>query len=308
MLRAIELCAGAGGLSLGLESAGFQPVALVDNDPYACATLRMNRPLWNIIEADLTHIDLSPWRGVDLLSGGLPCPPYSLAGKRLGAEDERDLFPAMLNIVGAINPRAILIENVRGLMQSKFGDLRDRLAGDLLAMGYRSYWALLNAADFNTPQNRHRVFLIGLRNDVKSEIQWPLPTESKPKTVGETIGNLMSERGWKNADAWANNANRIAPTIVGGSKKHGGPDLGPTNVRREWASLGVDGTGVANSAPSSAFDDLPRLTARMIARIQGFPDKWQFCGGKTQQCRQIGNALPPPLATSVAASLGACLR
>ena len=308
MLRAIELCAGAGGLSLGLESAGFQPIALVDNDPYACATLRMNRPLWNIMEADLTHIDLSLWRGVDLLSGGLPCPPYSLAGKRLGAEDERDLFPAMLNIVGAINPRAILIENVRGLMQSKFGDLRDRLAGDLLAMGYRSYWALLNAADFNTPQNRHRVFLIGLRDDVKSEIQWPLPTESKPKTVGETIGNLMSERGWKNADAWANNANRIAPTIVGGSKKHGGPDLGPTSVRREWASLGVDGTGVADSAPSSAFDGLPRLTARMIARIQGFPDKWQFCGGKTQQCRQIGNALPPPLATSVAESLGACLR
>lgn len=308
MLKAIELCAGGGGLSLGLETAGFQPVALVDNDPCACATLRMNRPLWNTIEADLRSIDFSPWQGVDLLSGGLPCPPYSLAGKRLGTEDERDLFPAMLNIVSAIGPRAILIENVRGLMQSKFGNLRDRLASDLSAMGYRSYWKLLNAADFNTPQNRRRLFLIGLRSDVKDELQWPLPTENKPKTVGETIGDLMSEHGWKNAEAWANNANRIAPTIVGGSKKHGGPDLGPTSVRREWASLGVDGMGVANSAPKPGFHGLPRLTARMIARIQGFPDKWKFFGGKTQQCRQIGNALPPPLATSVATSLGACLR
>ena len=308
MLSAIELCAGAGGLSLGLESAGFQPVALVDNDPYACATLRTNRPLWNTIEADLRSIDLSPWRGVDLLSGGLPCPPYSLAGKRLGAEDERDLFPAMLNIVCAISPRAILVENVRGLMQSKFGDLRDRLASDLSAMGYRSYWKLLNAADFNTPQNRHRLFLIGLRIDMKGELEWPLPTENKPKTVGETIGDLMSEQGWKNAEAWADKANRIAPTIVGGSKKHGGPDLGPTSVRREWASLGVDGMGVANSAPKPEFHGVPRLTARMIARIQGFPDKWKFFGGKTQQCRQIGNALPPPLAKSVAASLSACLR
>lgn len=308
MLSAIELCAGAGGLSLGLESAGFQPVVLVDNDSYACATLRTNRPCWNTIEADLRTINLSPWRGVDLLSGGLPCPPYSLAGKQLGTEDERDLFPAMLKIVGEVNPRAILIENVRGLMQSKFGRLRDHLANNLSEMGYRPYWAMLNAASFNTPQNRHRVFLIGIRSDVKNELQWPFPTKDKPKTVGEAIGDLMSERGWKDAATWANSANRVAPTIVGGSKKHGGPDLGPTRVRREWAELGVDGMGVANAAPEPGFDGLPRLTARMIARIQGFPDKWQFYGGKAQQCRQIGNALPPPLATSVAASVASCLR
>ena len=124
MLRAIELCAGAGGLSLGLERAGFTPVALIDNDAHACATLRVNRPRWNTIEADLQSFDLSPWRGADLVSGGLPCPPYSLAGKQHGTEDERDLFPAMLKIVEQVKPRAVLIENVRGLLHAKFADVR----------------------------------------------------------------------------------------------------------------------------------------------------------------------------------------
>lgn len=307
MLRAVELCAGAGGLSLGLENAGFQPVALIDNDPHACATLRVNRPRWNTIEADLHHLDLSPWRGVDLLSGGLPCPPYSLAGKQHGSDDERDLFPVMLRIAAQVQPRAILIENVRGLMHAKFAAVRDQVARDLDAMGFRSYWALLNAADFNTPQNRHRVFLIALGSGT-GDLQWPFPGGKLPLTVGETIGDLMSAGGWRGAQAWARRASRVAPTIVGGSKKHGGPDLGPTRARREWAELGVDGLGVANAAPEPGFDGVPRLTARMIARIQGFPDAWEFYGGKTHQCRQIGNALPPPLATAVASSVSSCLR
>ena len=307
MLRAIELCAGAGGLSLGLENAGFHPVALIDNDPHACATLRVNRPRWNTIEADLRTLNLSPWRGVDLLSGGLPCPPYSLAGKQHGSDDERDLFPTMLRIVGQVRPRAILIENVRGLMHAKFEAVRNQVAHDLAEMGFRAYWALLNAADFNTPQNRHRVFLIALSRDVTCDLRWPFPIGKLPNTVGETIGDLMGAEGWHGATAWSKRANRIAPTIVGGSKKHGGPDLGPTRARREWAELGVDGLGVANAAPDPGFNGHPRLTARMIARIQGFPDSWDFYGGKTQQCRQIGNALPPPLATAVASSVASCL-
>lgn len=308
MLTAVELCAGAGGLSLGLEKAGFKPEVLIDNDRHACATLRLNRPEWNTIEADLRAFDLSSWQGIDLLSGGLPCPPYSVAGLQRGPDDERDLFPRMLEVVDQVLPRAILIENVRGLMGSKFKDVRDRVSYDLYEMGFRTYWAMLNAADYSTPQNRYRVFLIGLRNDVSGELVWPFPTHRKQMTVGAAIGDLMSQDGWKGAPSWIEGANRVAPTIVGGSKKHGGPDLGPTRARREWAELGVDGLGIADEVPDSEFEGMPRLTARMVARVQGFPDSWEFFGGKTQKCRQIGNALPPPLAAAVAKSVAKCLR
>ena len=308
MLRAIELCAGAGGLSLGLERAGFQPVALIDNDPHACATLRVNRPRWNAIEADLRHFDLSQWRGADLVSGGLPCPPYSLAGKQEGSDDERDLFPVMLDTVATLQPRAVLIENVRGLLHSKFAPVRERVDDALSEQGFRTYWAMLNAADFGTPQTRSRVFLIGLREGETDDLEWPFPTMEAVQTVGDTLHDLMAANGWQRADEWAKGAADVAPTIVGGSKKHGGPDLGPTRAREAWAALGVDGLGIADSPPPRGFNGTPRLTARMVARIQGFPDDWAFFGGKTHQCRQIGNALPPPLAAAVAGALARCLR
>lgn len=109
----------------------------------------------------------------------------------------------------------------------------------------------------------------------------------------------MKANGWKGAISWAKRANSIAPTIVGGSKKHGGPDLGPVRARKAWAALSVDGSGVANEAPEVNFEGLPKLTPRMIARIQGFPDEWTFGNKKTAACRMIGNALPPPVATAV---------
>ncbi len=110
----------------------------------------------------------------------------------------------------------------------------------------------------------------------------------------------MASRGWRHADEWREKANRIAPTIVGGSKKHGGPDLGPTRARKAWAELGVDGLGIANEEPEENFKGMPRLTVRMVARIQGFPDDWGFWGGKTARYRQVGNAFPPPVAAAVA--------
>ena len=307
-LRAIELCAGAGGLSLGLEHAGFTPIALIDNEPNACATLRMNRPQWNTIEADLHNLDFSPWRNADLVTGGLPCPPYSLAGKQHGAADERDLFPKMLEIVSLVCPRAVLIENVRGLLHAKFSEVRHKVDVELKAMGYRPYWAMLNAADFGTPQSRSRVFLIAIHKNEPNQLEWPFPSSSMPPTVGEAIGDLMGSNGWKGAKAWAKQADQVAPTIVGGSKKHGGPDLGPTRARKAWAEMGVDGLGVADMPPPRNFKGMPRLTPRMVARIQGFPDEWRFFGGKTQQCRQIGNALPPLLAGAVAGAVAQCLN
>ncbi len=172
---------------------------------------------------------------------------------------------------------------------------------------YTPYWTLLNAAEFGVPQKRSRTFLIALKKGQTGPLEWPFPSTSRPVTVGNAIGDLMAEGGWRGAGKWAREASQPAPTIVGGSKKHGGPDLGPTRARREWAELGVDGRGVANTPPDPVFDRFPRLTARMIARIQGFPDDWVFAGGKTQQCRQIGNALPPPLAAAVAKAVAKCL-
>ena len=117
--------------------------------------------------------------------------------------------------------------------------------------------------------------------------------------MGETLFDLMSANGWRQASEWKTKANKIAPTLVGGSKKHGGPDLGPSRARRAWAELGVDGKGVANEAPAADFEGMPRLTPRMLARLQGFPDDWDFGTKKTTACRMIGNAFPPPVAMKV---------
>ena len=127
-------------------------------------------------------------------------------------------------------------------------------------------------------------------------------------TVGELLVDLMAADGWRGAQAWSNRACKIAPTLVGGSKKHGGPDLGPTRARAAWQALGVDGRGIANEPPEPDFVGMPKLTVRMCARIQGFPDDWVFVGKKTPAYRQIGNAFPPPVAKAVALRLRAAAR
>ena len=118
----------------------------------------------------------------------------------------------------------------------------------------------------------------------------------------------MSASGWKNVDAWKKQASEIAPTLVGGSKKHGGPDLGPTRAKRAWATLGVNGMGIADEAPAPDFQGMPKLTVKMAAKIQGFPDDWHFVGGKTAAYRQVGNAFPPPVAAAVAMNIRQCLE
>ena len=116
-ISSLEICAGAGGQALGLEQAGFEPEALIEIDKYCCNTLSFNRPHWNIIEGDLRDFDATPYRGIDLLAGGVPCPPFSKAGKQLGKADERDLFPEALRLIGECKPRAVMLENVRGFFR-----------------------------------------------------------------------------------------------------------------------------------------------------------------------------------------------
>ncbi len=302
----MELCAGGGGQAIGLETAGFEHVALVDNDAHAAKTLRLNRPHWTVFETDLNSFDARHFRGVDLVSGGLPCPPFSVAGKQLGENDERNLFPAGLRIIAEVRPKAVMLENVRGLLDPAFSYYRELIEARLKSMGYTCGWNLLNAADFGVCQLRPRVVLVALRANLAENFSWP-DKQKPPLSVGDTLCDLMTARGWAGVNAWKMHASSIAPTIVGGSKKHGGPDLGPTRAKKAWAALGVDGMGIADNPPEADFTGMPRLTVRMAARLQGFPDDWQFWGKKTASYRQVGNAFPPPVACAVSRSIAAAL-
>jgi DNA (cytosine-5)-methyltransferase 1 len=280
--------------------AGFHHEAVVEYEPHYCTTLRKNRPQWNVLQQDIRSFRCEDFSGVDLIAGGVPCPPFSIAGKQLGADDERDMFPAAMAIVDRIRPRAVLLENVPGLAAAKFESYRRALMSLFSKLGYQPEWKVLQASDFGVPQLRPRFILVALRPADAEFFEWPNP--SGPfRSVGETLVDLMEANGWSGAGGWASRAVTIAPTIVGGSKKHGGPDLGPTRARLQWRQLGVDGIVIANEAPDESFpeDGLPRLTPRMVARIQSFPDEWEFMGGKTIMCRQIGNALPPLVARAV---------
>lgn len=302
-LVSIELCAGAGGQALGLDIAGFDHAALIEIDKDSCQTLRNNRPEWNIIEGDLNLFNGKSYQGIDLLAGGIPCPPFSKAGKQLGHEDERDLFPAVLRLAKEINPKAIMIENVRGLLDPKFAFYRNRITAELQDMGYKVHWKLLQAANYGVPQLRPRTLLIALKEEFASYFAWPEPLTGSRITVGEALYEELASNGWKLVDQWKLRANRIAPTLVGGSKKHGGPDLGPTRAREAWTKMGIDGKGVADSPPHADFEGNPRITVKMAAIIQGFPASWQIHGRKTSAYKQIGNAFPPPVAAAVGTSI-----
>jgi DNA (cytosine-5)-methyltransferase 1 len=306
-LKSLEVCAGAGGQALGLEEAGFSHESLVEIEPQACQTLRANRPHWSVIEADLAAFDARAYRGIDLLAGGVPCPPFTVAGKQLGRADERDLFPVVLRLVDETRPRAVLIENVRGLLAPMFREYRDHIVATLKGLGYQAGWQLLNASDFGVPQLRPRAVLVGIKENLADDFKWPGLSFQLPPTVGDVLFDLMASRGWRGAKSWRERAKGIAPTIVGGSKKHGGPDLGPTRAKQAWAVLGVDGLGIADEPPARNFVGMPKLTVRMVARLQGFPDVWRIEGRKTSAYRQIGNAFPPPVSKAVGEQIFRCL-
>lgn len=308
MLTCVEICAGAGGQAIGLDKAGFDHVALVEYEPDYCEVLRMNRPDWHVICADVRDFDGTPYKGADLLAGGVPCPPFSAASKQLGQNDERDLFPEAIRLVKEIQPRAVMLENVRGFLDPKFSEYRKHILDSIKDLGYAVQIKLLNACDYGVPQLRPRVIIIGIRNDIETKFTYPNEHSLEAPTVGDTLKELMGANGWTGLDNWVAQANKIAPTIVGGSKKHGGPDLGPVRARRAWAELGVDGAGVANEAPSENFVGMPKLTKEMIALIQGFPSEWNFGKRKTAACRMIGNAFPPPVAEAVGLEIRRCLE
>lgn len=314
-LRSVEICAGAGGQAIGLERAGFEHELAVELDANATATLRANRP-WKVIQgdvADRTVWDPSEYVGVDLLAGGVPCPPFSIAGKQLGSADERDLFAWAVEQVDVMKPRALLLENVRGLATARFTAYRQRVLDRLAEFGYVADWRLLHAADFGVAQLRPRFVLVAMRPEEAAYFEWPAP-DAERTTVGTELRDLMAANGWPHADDWARLANGIGPTLVGGSKKHGGADLGPTRAKRAWAELFVDGRGVADEPPGPDWPHpaelAPRLTIEMVARLQGWRDEfgWTITGRKTTQYRQIGNAFPPPVAEAIGRSIARALN
>lgn len=316
----VEICAGAGGQSLGLDRAGFKHELAIDLDPTAAATLQLNKPEWDVRIGDVADpevwlpSDFGPENRdepISLFAGGVPCPPFSIAGKQLGAEDERDLFAWAIEQVAVLRPRAVLLENVKGLSQARFAGYRQHVLDRLFELGYEAEWRLLNAADFGVPQLRPRFVLVAMEPEYFPHFHWP-EGKKKHRSVGQALKSLMAENGWEGAEAWAKSANKVGPTIVGGSKKHGGADLGPTRAKAAWAALGVDGKGVADTPPQAGdtFDVGPRLTLEMVKRIQGWNDrefKWKFEGRKTSVYRQIGNAFPPPVAKALGVSIKAAL-
>jgi DNA (cytosine-5)-methyltransferase 1 len=307
-LTCLEICAGAGGQSRGLELAGFSHALALEIDADAAETLRQNRPDWDVLEDDVRNLDGAQFHGVDLLAGGVPCPPFSVAGGQLGGLDERDLFPEALRLVREVGPAAVMLENVKGLAERKFSDYRQAVIVELERLGYEIHWQVLNASEYGVSQLRPRFVLVAIKRRYAAHFTWPTPM-STPPTVGEVLYPMMAENGWPGAKAWAKRANSIAPTIVGGSHKHGGPDLGPTRARADWLRLGVEGRSIAEDAPPAhaPFDYLPRLTCEMVALIQGFDVDWKFAGRKTSKYRQIGNAFPPPVAQAIGVQIKAAL-
>ena len=294
-------------MALGLEKVGFTPTLLIEPDVDARRTLRTNRnwPVAPRLEIGATESLAND--GVGLLVGNLPSAGISIAGPSYASTDIGE-YAQVLDLIGVINPSAVLLVNVAGLMQRRFFDLRRRIDARLGEHGYQSSWNVIDSAHYGLPQARRRAVLVAIQSSAFSRFVWPT-ADTDPPTVGEFLLPQMSAKGWSGAGQWARLARGVAPTIVGGSKRHGGADLGPSRTKDIWYSLGVDGRGVADDPPAQDLPmrAMPRLTNGMLATLQGFPDEWTFVGQKTSVYRQIAGAFPAPTASVIGREIWAAL-
>lgn len=331
--KLIELFAGAGGLALGLEKAGLKSVLLNEFDKHACNTLRINRPNWQVIEGDIANLSFTQYKNkIDVLSGGFPCQAFSYAGKKLGFEDTRGtLFFDFARAVKETNPKVLLAENVRGLLRHQNGKTLEAIKDVIDELGYELVEPrVLKAIFYQVPQKRERLILVGIRKDLAPYVKfnWPSPYkrimtmqdalkkgELFDCDVPESIGQSYPIR----------KAEILAQVPPGGYWR----DL-PDCLQREYMKksyfLGGGKTGMARrlswDEPSLTLtcspaqkqterchpDETRPLTVREYARIQTFPDTWEFAGPLTAQYKQIGNAVPVNLAYAIGRSLVALLN
>lgn len=299
-MRSVELFAGCGGLALGLERAGFEPELVVEWDEKACETLRLNRSSWDVLRCDVRKI---PWKresvGVDLVAGGPPCQPFSAGGRALGNLDARDMFPEFHRCIQALQPRAFIAENVRGLLRPRFRDYFNHVLG-MLADGYNVSFQLVDAADYGIPQHRHRVFIVGIRQDLKHVWRMPEPTHGegrKPyRTVRSAIASLPSPLEGFDLGI---NGHVLRP----GAKLYAGHTGSPFDEPAKALKAGVH--GVPGGENMLRFDDgsVRYFTVREAARLQTFPDGWHFPHSWSRSMRQLGNAVPVELAQIVGESV-----
>lgn len=324
----LELFAGAGGMALGLEKAGLKSVLLNEIDSHACKTLRKNRPEWNVVEGDVSKVDFTPYRNtVDVLAGGFPCQAFSYAGKKLGFEDTRGtLFFEFARAVKEINPKVLLAENVRGLLNHDDGRTLDTIKSIITDLGYTLFEPrVLKAIFYKVPQKRERLIIVAVRNDLANGIdyEWPSPynkilTLKDALKKGELYDSDVPEsEGQKYPKRKAEILSMVPP---GGYWR----DL-PEDIQKEYMLksfyLGGGKTGMARrlswDEPSLTLTCAPAqkqterchpeetrpLTVREYARIQTFPDDWVFEGPMSAKYKQIGNAVPVNLSFAVGKSV-----
>lgn len=297
--RVVELCAGAGGLALGLERAGFEHVALIERNKNAVATLRANRPGWNVVEADVRKVDFTQYQNqrIDLLAGGLPCTPFSTVGQKKGRHDENDLLREGIRAVQEIRPKAFLFENVEGLLHSRHADYVAFILREFAKAGYVAEINRIDAADYGVAQNRSRIMLVGMRKDLAGPFRMPRKFPELATNMGIVLADLMTEAGWSGAEPWLQSMrdrDYRADTIRGyqGSARDGEA----VRALKRQIRYAPPAKAAPTDEEASKPGFVPGLTNRMRARLQGFPDDWSFVGGLGPVADQIGNAVVPAVA------------
>lgn len=378
-MQSVELFAGAGGLALGVTRAGFRHNCLVEWDKSACTTLRENQnhifgkmPQFPVVQSDISKVDFSLITDqIDFLTGGPPCQPFSVGGKHKGYLDKRDMFPQFLRAVRELKPKVILIENVKGLLRKSFSEYfeyiilqltypeiiikpdeawvdhlsrleQHHLKGFDKSLSYQVVFRLLNAADYGIPQQRNRIFIVGIRSDLNLEWSFPKPTHSqeallwaqwitrhywerhkivrpeKPKKLISRIKQLESsifppnELPWRTVrdalwdlpDPTQTEARNIANHIfIPGARVYPGHTGSLLDEPAKTLKAGVHGVPGGENMVACSDGSLRYFTVREAARLQTFPDNYLFSGSWTKAMHQLGNAVPVSLAESLAASI-----
>lgn len=330
--KCIELFAGAGGLALGLEQAGFDEVALIEIDNTACETLKLNRPKWNVLNEDVIEVskrdllkEFNLKEGeLDLISGGYPCQSFSYAGKKLGLDDVRGtMFYYYAEFVKQLKPKMFFAENVKGLTTHDGGKTIETMINVFEDLGYKVEWKVLNAWDYGVAEKRQRVVIIGVRKDLadKVKFEYPIPHEYKPvlrdvlKDVPESVGAKYPEKKKKVFDLvppggyWRDLPDDVAKDYMKSCYYMGG---GRTGIARRLSwdepSLTLTCSPMMKQTDRCHPDESRPFTTREYARIQSFPDDWKFSGKMGDIYKQIGNAVPVNLAKCVGESIMTALN